>query len=345
MDPTRELVGIDAHDLRHLLSLLACDLRLTREHLGAGEASARVSALAALLARLDAGLAALAAGLAGGLHSAADLRPAAAGRPLADRADLITALWERFERAGRLPPGRATLALEQPLLWPGPRAVWQSLLLNLLTNACAAAPAGPVSLIADGDGVRVRNGGRLPAPALVAALAAGRPPLPGADGHGQGLGLIVKAARSLGLHLEAHLDADGKSGDPCFELACLRAPRGAPALLIVEDDAELRVLLAELLRAEGFRVQARAEGGGLEPAAGRFAAIIADLNLPGQGGDRLLAAWHAADPGLFTLLLTGDSAAADRRWPGVDAVLVKPGLGRLRELLAPLRRGRAGSGA
>ncbi len=340
MDPTREPVGIDAHDLRHLLSLLACDLRLTRGRLG-GAAAERLPALGALLARLDAGLDGIAGSFAVGLHASADLRPAPGGRPLADRADLVAALWERFERAGRLPAGRASLTLERPLLWPGPGPLWQSLLLNLLTNACAAAPDGPVALIADADGLRVRNGGRLPAPSLVAALAAGQSPPPGADGHGRGLGLIVSAARSLGLHLEPQLDAEAGS----FEVACQRAPRGAPALLLVEDDADLREMLAELLRAEGFRVQVRAGGEGPAPAAGRYAAMVADLNLPGTGGDRLLAAWREADPGLFTLLLTGDSAAADRRWPGVDAVLVKPGLGRLRELLAPLRRQRPGSGA
>jgi CheY-like chemotaxis protein len=339
MDPSREPVGIDAHDLRHLLGLLACDLRLTREQLDAAAAGARGPALCALLARLDAGLQAIATGLAGGAASTADLRPRAGGRSLADRAELVAALWERFERAGRLPPGAATLHLERPLLWPGPRAAWQSLLLNLLTNACAAAPAGPVQLIADAEGLRVRNGGRLPAPALLAALRAGTPPPPGPDGHGQGLGLIVKAAAALGLHLDAQLLDDG------VELTCLRAPRTAPILLLIEDDEDLRVLLSELLRAEGFRVHAQAAGGGLAPAPGRFAAVIADLNLPGERGDCLLAAWRAADPALLTVLLTGDSAAADRRWPGVDAVLVKPGLGRLRELLAPLRRGRAGSGA
>ena len=341
MDPTREPVGIDAHDLRHLLSLLACDLRLTRGRLRATAPAQRLPALSALLARLDAGLGALAASLAVGLHSSADLRTGPAGRLIADRADLVVALWERFERAGRLRPGSATLTLERPLLWPGPRPAWQSLLLNLLTNACAAAPSGPVALIADAEGLRVRNGGHLPAPGLVAALAAGQPPLPGADGRGRGLGLIVKAARSLGLHLEACLDEEAGA----FELSCQRAPRDAPALLLVEDDADLRDMLAELLRAEGFRVQARAEGSGLAPAAGRFTAMVADLNLPGLAGDRLLAAWREADPALFTLLLTGDSAAADRRWPGVDVVLVKPGLGRLRELLAPLGRKRPGSGA
>jgi CheY-like chemotaxis protein len=338
MDPSREPVGIDAHDLRHLLSLLACDLRLTRERLGPAEADVALPALRALVERLAEGLAALEAGLAAGARSTADLRPLAGGRPLADRSDLVAALWERFERAGRLPPGAATLHLERPLLWPGPRAAWQSLLLNLLTNACAAAPAGPLVLIADAEGLRLRNGGRRPAPALLAALRAGTPPPPGPDGHGQGLGLIVKAAAALGLHLDAQLVDEG------VELACLRAPRTAPVLLLIEDDEELRVLLSELLRAEGFRVHALAAGGGLAPAAGRFAAVVADLNLPGERGDRLLAAWRAADPALLTVLLTGDSAAADRRWPGVDAVLVKPGLGRLRELLAPLRRGRAGSG-
>lgn len=331
MQPTPRPSGLAVHDLRHLLGLLAADLRLTRLGLSQEDAAARQAAIAALTERLAAGLAELSAALAGGAA------PAAPRGAAGDLAPQVAALWERYCQAGRLRLGASHLTLERPLLWPGAWPHWRSLLVNLLENACAAAPEGPVTLRADGEGLRVVNGGRLPGPALVAALNAGEAPAPRPGGRGQGLGLILEAAAALDLHLEA-VCADGR-----FTLSLQRLPREAPALLLIEDDPELRAALAALLRAEGFRVEARQGDEEPAPDPARFAAAVADLNLPGESGALRLAAYRRAAPGLLTVLLTGDSAARERDWPGVTAVLVKPGLGRLRELLAPLRAGRGGS--
>lgn len=327
MEQPPDATGLHAHDLRHYLSLLACDLRLTRERLAetAEDATARATALAGLLARLDAGLAELDASLRG--HRG----PAPVAAPDGDLAPLVERLWRSFLRAGRLRPGKAALHLARPLLWPGDPKQWQSLVMNLLENACKAAPDGPVRLEADGERLSVSNGGAPPAEALLRALADGVAPPARADGHGQGLGLILAAASALHLRVEPALEP-GR-----FTLNLFRAVAGAPALLLVEDDEDLRAMLAEYLRAEGFRVEASADAAELAPAAGRYRAVVADLNLPGTGGGALLAAWRAADPGLVTVLLTGDSEAQERDWPGVDAVLIKPGLGRLLELLAPLK--------
>ncbi|MBM4117244.1 response regulator [bacterium] len=327
MQPSPQPNGLAVHDLRHLLALLAADLRLTRFGLSREDEPARRAALAALYARLAAGLAELGDGLAGGA------RPAARAGAGADLAPRVEALWDGYRQAGRLCPGAARLSLERPLLWPGLWTHWRSLLVNLLENACAAAPEGPVELLANGEGLRVASGGRLPAPALIAALNAGRAPAPRPGGGGQGLGLVLEAVAALGLHLDADC-SDGR-----FTLDLQRLPREAPAVLLVEDDPELRAALAALLRAEGLRVEPRA--GDEEPAPNptRFAAAVADLNLPGASGAERLAAWRREAPELLTVLLTGDSAAARREWPGVAAVLIKPGLGRLRDLLAPLRRG------
>lgn len=333
MQPSPRPSGLAVHDLRHLLGLLAADLRLTRLGLSREDAAARRAALIALTARLATGLAELDEALAGGGGSLLVAPRETAG----DRAPQLAALWERYLQAGRLRREASHLNLERPLLWPGPWTHWRSLLVNLIENACAAAPAGPVLLAADGEGLRIANGGRLPQPALVAALNAGQAPGPRPGGRGQGLGLILEAAAALDLHLEAAC-ADGR-----FTLSLQRLPREAPALLLVEDDAELRAALAALLRAEGFRVEARRGDELRPPDPARFVAAVADLNLPGENGAGRLAAWRREAPGLLTVLLTGDSAAREREWPGVTAVLVKPGLGRLRELLAPLRAGRGGS--
>lgn len=330
MQPSPRLSGLAVHDLRHLLGLLAADLRLTQRDLSREDAAVRGAALDALTARLSTGLAELEDALAGGALPA---QPRASAGDLAPR---VAALWERYRQAGRLQPAASQLTLERPLLWPGPWSAWRSLLVNLLENACAAAPEGPVSLKADGEGLTVSNGGRLPSPALIATLRARQAPGPQPGGRGQGLGLVLEAVAALGLHLDA------ACADECFTLKLQRLPCEAPALLLVEDDAELRAALAALLRAEGFRVEARRGDEPQPPDPSRFVAAVADLNLPGTSGAQRLAAWQAAAPGLLTVLLTGESAAAEREWAGIGAVLIKPGFGRLRELLAPLRAASGG---
>jgi CheY-like chemotaxis protein len=323
---------VSDHDLRHHLALLVLDLRLSRERLERGVVPRRE--LAALLERLDAGLARASALLDGCDDPAGRMRDFAAQ---ADRAPVVAELWDRFRRAGRLPAG-AVLRLRRPLALPGDPSALHSLVLNLLENACSAAPEGPLRLDADDDGLRVENGGALLDAAVAAGLNRGEAPPPRGDGGGRGLGLVLSRARSLGLELA--VAAEG--GVTRFALRRFPAREervAAPSLLVIEDDADLRAMLVELLRQEGFRVEASGGRDTPLPRAGLHAAVLADLNLPGQAGDTVLAAWKAADPALRTLLLTGDRAAASRQHPGVDAVVVKPGLDRLLELLTPLLGG------
>ena len=324
MDDQVRSSAVDIHDLRHHLSLLALDLRLSRE--GLGEATDPAAALLALIDRLDGGLRAL-----GGLLRGENADDKAATRP--DRAELVTSIWNRFVHAGRLDEARGTMACASPLYWPGAERHWHSLLVNLLENATKAAPDGPVALRADAEGLRVSNGGELPSESVVDSLRHEHAPASNPEtGRGRGLGLILDSAAALGLSVE--LEVDRELGRCHFHLR--RGHADAPRLLLVEDDPDLRAMLSEYLRVEGFRVDAREDGQGPPPEPGRYVAAVADLGLPGLSGDKLLAAWRKADPRLLTVLLTGTGEAAARRWPGVDAVLIKPGLGELRDVLAPL---------
>jgi DNA-binding response OmpR family regulator len=54
-------------------------------------------------------------------------------------------------------------------------------------------------------------------------------------------------------------------------------------ILIVDDDRELCDLVGELLRGEGFEVEAHHSGAGAveQAASGRYALVILDVMLPG----------------------------------------------------------------
>ena len=118
------------------------------------------------------------------------------------------------------------------------------------------------------------------------------------------------------------------------------------AILIVEDDENLRLALTDNLEAEGYRVEAAATGAGASTKLdeARFDLIILDLMLPDTDGYRLCRELRAAGSTAMILMLTARSLEEDliRGFDaGADDYLAKPY--RLRELLARvqalLRRG------
>ena len=60
----------------------------------------------------------------------------------------------------------------------------------------------------------------------------------------------------------------------------------APHILVVDDDREIRDLLARFLRKHGFRVDSAADGQEMWRLldGGRFDLIVLDLMLPGEDG-------------------------------------------------------------
>jgi DNA-binding response OmpR family regulator len=114
-------------------------------------------------------------------------------------------------------------------------------------------------------------------------------------------------------------------------------------LLLVEDDPQLRGLLAGNLAHEGFEVTAVADG---ETALGvhgasPFAFLVLDLMLPGTDGFQVLQALRGRGDGVPVLLLTARGAMEDRLKGlglGADDYVVKPFsvvelLGRIRAIL------------
>ncbi len=305
-----------AHDLRHQLALLAVDIRLSRDHMVKGEP---LDLLPQLMDRLGRGLARAREIIEEGASPQAELSQ--------DRSALLREIWDRFLRAGRLRPEASFLELPDPWLFPGSEEALHALLLNLLENACKAAPEGPVKLKADAEGFSLENGGEnLPAD-LASKLIAGQAPEAG-EHHGLGLGEILRRSRQLELKLS--LELNGKTR---FHFRRV----GGPKILVVEDDSGLRQMLAELIRREGFQVDEACCFEEILPMAEPWRAVLADMGLPGESGEAGLVRIKEGHPATRTILITGEAELGGGRMEGVDRVLVKPGLGPLQDELRALK--------
>ena len=113
----------------------------------------------------------------------------------------------------------------------------------------------------------------------------------------------------------------------------------SPHLLIVDDDREIRDLVARFLKKHGFRVDTAADGREMDRilAAGRFDLLVLDLMLPGEDGLSLCRRLRA-ESGVPIILLTALGEETDRivgLEMGADDYLAKPF--NPRELLARIK--------
>jgi two-component system, OmpR family, response regulator len=102
-----------------------------------------------------------------------------------------------------------------------------------------------------------------------------------------------------------------------------------PLIAVVEDDSELRRVLARGLRAEGFDVSLAASGGELLAIAERSSpdAFVIDIGLPDSDGRDVCQALRARGVERPVLFLTARGALTDRLsgfHAGGDDYLVKP---------------------
>ncbi|MHB1142352.1 MAG: response regulator [Sulfuricaulis sp.] len=110
-------------------------------------------------------------------------------------------------------------------------------------------------------------------------------------------------------------------------------------ILVVDDDAEIRVLLRDYLERNGLRATAVADGSGLHVAldTGRFDLVVLDLMLPGEDGLTLCRELRAHS-NLPVIMLTARTEETDRivgLEMGADDYLPKPF--NPRELLARIK--------
>ena len=126
----------------------------------------------------------------------------------------------------------------------------------------------------------------------------------------------------------------------------MKSGADSEAILIVEDDAETRTVVAEALVAEGHRVIAvgLGEAGAKALRAGGIAAVVLDVWLPDGNGIDLCRDWRRSSVRIPILMLTARTDVSSRVKgldAGADDYLGKPfALSELRaRLRALLRRG------
>jgi DNA-binding NtrC family response regulator len=120
-----------------------------------------------------------------------------------------------------------------------------------------------------------------------------------------------------------------------------RKSDGRIRILVVEDDAEMRALLADVLSDEGYAVEGAPNGAEalILLRTESFAAIVLDKNMPGLSGLDLLPGMRTICPETPVILITafGDvSAYMDAMEKGAFEFIYKPF--RMEDLLRTLRR-------
>ena len=112
---------------------------------------------------------------------------------------------------------------------------------------------------------------------------------------------------------------------------------GLPKVLIVDDDAESRQLLSEVLEGNGYAVGAVGDGHAAREALRQddgYGIVIADLHMPKETGLDLLKHLHAQNSSHHLILMSSFISVTERQLArdlGARALLEKPF--RLTELL------------
>ncbi len=253
----------------------------------------------------------------------------------ADPVDLVTVargaianLEAEAERAGV----RLRLRAPTSLFVPIAATHLRSIVWNLVRNALEASSPGAtvyVHLKALGDRamLTVHDEGHGMDAATLRRVLRSRYSSKGAD-RGIGLRLVRHLVERLGgrlridsepgagssIRIQLPAAADAAHTEPILPRtpsAPLRPPLSpdAPRVLLVEDDPDLRMLMASLLRSAGCRVVATASAREAQNAQGPFALLVTDEHLPDARGSTLWQRLFARGTVHHGVLCSGDPGA------------------------------------
>jgi PAS domain S-box-containing protein len=340
-----QLTGGVAHDFNNLLTPIVTGVELVRRRLTGDERAARL--LDAALQSAERGRVLVQRLLAFARRQTLQPRPT-------DVSELVTTMLELIERSlGSAIRVSITAPTGLPRALVDPNQL-ELAILNLAVNARDAMPGGGTLTITvdlpgtdgmcapvGGRAVRVRvedTGSGMDAETLKRAVE----PFFSTKGIGKGTGLGLSmvhglAAQSGGVfRLESDLGRGTRAELwlPAVDLAAeTAAPEHGsrpaaivqPTVLIVDDEALVRMGLAETLRDAGYEVS---EAASVDEAIALMGvhvpdAVVTDQMMPGRTGSDLIAELQHLHPGLPVLMVTGYANLADDGAAGVP-VLAKP---------------------
>ncbi len=115
-----------------------------------------------------------------------------------------------------------------------------------------------------------------------------------------------------------------------------------PRILVVDDEAVIRDILADFLAMEGFDVRTAADGSAalFELSRGHYDLVLSDLKMPNMGGIELLEAVAQSSPDVVTIIMTGFGTvetAIDAMKRGAYDYIMKPF--KMEEVVHTVRRG------
>jgi DNA-binding NtrC family response regulator len=120
-------------------------------------------------------------------------------------------------------------------------------------------------------------------------------------------------------------------------------------VMVVDDEVDIRELLAEHLHSQGLRVTQMSDGqsavAALERSNGRFDLVLTDINMPGADGFEVLSAARRANAAADVVVITGygsRDSAQHALHLGARQYLAKPfKLGQLDTILTGIGERRA----
>jgi CheY-like chemotaxis protein len=148
-------------------------------------------------------------------------------------------------------------------------------------------------------------------------------------GEGTGLGLSmvygllqqsggyiwVQSALGQGARFEIYLPKVEGVEEPAVVAERRSSPRGEETILLVEDDAGVRELIAVALQRAGYKVLLAGDGASAEGLAssheGRIDLLVSDLIMPVMGGRELAERLERKFPDLKIIFISGFAGSPD----------------------------------
>lgn len=355
MDAIGQLTGGIAHDFNNMLTGVLGALDLIQRRVAAGRVSEIDRYIEAAMSSANRAASLTHRLLAFARRQSLDPRPVDVNQMVMSMEELVRrTIGESIELEIDLTTGLQLTNTDEHQL--------ENALLNLVINARDAMPDGGRLLIQTeivhaaalhdalppGDYVRLSvqdTGSGMSAEVIARAFDPFFTTKPIGQGTGLGLSMVYGFINQTGgqvlidsvegrgtridLYLPCHFESAHRQQATDEDAATPRAEQGE-RVLVVEDEADVRMLVVDVLRELGYSVEVAADGTSALPFlqdGGRIDLLVTDVGLPGMNGRQLAEIARQQRPELRVLFMTGYARNAQVRGDflekGMD-MLVKP---------------------